>query len=407
MKQAQATSSKGVRVEAFVQSDRTRALVESWCIRRGLTDYNVTEHHDPADAAGMVTRSARRILIVEAGDPLPLTLERLEQLAEPGDDTSSVIAVLDNPTSSDLRRLFRRGLSDVLSSVAVDADLSNALDTALERLAPVPSAGHLIAVLKSAGGIGGTTIAANLACELAQANAGRVALVDLDVQFGGVEVALDLKPRINFTDAIRAGSRLDETMLKSMMTRHKMGFDVLPGSKAIAPIDVLTEEFCGTFTQKMKSAYDYTVLDMPMTWSPWFFDVLDACDIAMPIVESTVRSADGTRRITQALQDLGIRNLTIVPVANRSTRSPSHKDRLKSISDILGVSVELTVREDTKIAAAAADVGECFRQTAPNAAVTGDVQSIAKAVHSAVGAELAEPVATSNGSRLSFLRGRS
>lgn len=354
---------------------------------------------------------AATVVVVEIGAATPARLTNVERIVRDAQAGASIIAVLDNPQSEDVRRLFRAGVSDVLSFPINHAELSSALAAAKRNALPVEpvsaETGKIISILKTGGGVGATTVAINLARELAHKQAGRIALIDMDVQFGGVEVSLDIEPRLNFSDAVRAGARLDGTMLQSMMTRHKSGFDVLPAAKSVAPVEVISEDLVVSLCEQLKSSYDVIIFDMPSSWTPWFFPALNASDLIVPVVEPSVRSADCTRRVVQAIDDLGLAKPKFFPVANKSSREPAVKDRLKAIGEILHAKVDLLVREDPKVARQAADLGQCLRDVSANAGITQDFEQLAISMISALALNVADTSeATNKSRRISFFGAR-
>src|SRR6185437_3045734 len=62
---------------------------------------------------------------------------------------------------------------------------------------------RVVAVYSPKGGSGTTTIATNIAVVAANARSNRIALVDLDLQFGGVATQLNLDPKMTLADVIR------------------------------------------------------------------------------------------------------------------------------------------------------------------------------------------------------------
>jgi len=335
-----------------------------------------------------------RTVLVEIGEKAPERLQALERYALNKPPGQSIIAILDQPSGDDVRRLFRAGISDVLSCPVAKSELASALSTAISQTVPgggKDSHGALLAFLKTGGGVGATTMAVNVAAELARNKFGSVVLVDLDVQFGGVNVALDISPRLNFSDAVRAGQRLDGTMLRSMMTAHSSGIDVLPAAKSLAQVDVITEEFAQTLCSLLKQNYDYVVFDMPTCWTSAFYPILKEANIIAPVVAPTVRSADCARRIMQAIGDLGIEHPKMLPIANRAAKDATTVERLRKIGEILNTRIELLVREDLKLAAQAADIGQTIRDVSAGAGLANDFTLIAQKIHSDVHGEESVP----------------
>ena len=81
----------------------------------------------------------------------------------------------------------------------------------------------------SKGGVGTTTVALNLAVQLAMQTRKRAGLLDLARPFGQISLMLDLEPRFTILDALERIERLDEALLASMAMRHKTGVEILAG----------------------------------------------------------------------------------------------------------------------------------------------------------------------------------
>lgn len=91
-----------------------------------------------------------------------------------------------------------------------------------------------IIVTGSKGGAGTTTVALNLAVQIAQPTKKRVALLELARPFGQIALMLDVEPRFTLQDALDRGERLDEAVLVSLTTRHKIGVEILMGARHLA-----------------------------------------------------------------------------------------------------------------------------------------------------------------------------
>ncbi|MEO8493456.1 MAG: hypothetical protein ABI614_00185 [Planctomycetota bacterium] len=130
----------------------------------------------------------------------------------------------DERTFSRLREL---GVSEVLD----ETNLREALDDALERslLGGVLAGkrGKVISVFAPTPGSGGTTVACNLAGELATQRKGRVALIELAKESSDMAVMLDMHADYSAGDVCRRWRTLDTTTLASSFTEYATGLDVL------------------------------------------------------------------------------------------------------------------------------------------------------------------------------------
>ena len=77
-------------------------------------------------------------------------------------------------------------------------------------------------------------MALNVATQIAQLTKKRTALLELARPFGQIALMLDIEPRFTLLDALDRGARLDAAVLASLMTRHKIGVDMLLGVRHLA-----------------------------------------------------------------------------------------------------------------------------------------------------------------------------
>lgn len=378
-----------IQVHSFAArttSDAMAVMLRQWCADTGLSDYDI-QLRDPAlNGSEVETLPPARLLVIEQFQDVPEPIERLEVIARAMPSRTAVIFIMNQPTATDMRRLFHAGAGDVLSSSITQPELYAALNATVsehgQRQEASSASGRLITVLKSAGGVGATSFCANLARTLCESDAGEVLLVDLDVQFAGLTTCLDLKPRLTLLDAVRADERLDPTLLRSLMGQHPSGFHMLAAPKSMTAADALTPEFLTTFIAQLKSEFDLILFDMPMGWSDWFSEVLSESDLIVPILEPSVRCADGARRILDALEDLGLAALELQPVVNKLERTPAAKERLSGLEKVFSDRSLVTIREDTKAFQKASDLGRCLLDIGGTAAQQDYVYIARRIAHS-------------------------
>ena len=74
-----------------------------------------------------------------------------------------------------------------------------------------------IALFSAKGGVGKTSIAVNLAVALAHRTRERVALVDLDLQFGDIAVLMNIHPKRTIAELMQENVEMDREMLQSYL----------------------------------------------------------------------------------------------------------------------------------------------------------------------------------------------
>ena len=120
----------------------------------------------------------------------------------------------------------------------------------------------LVAVFSPKGGAGTTTLATNLASVMAERRPGRVAIIDLDLQFGQVATHLNVRPRQTVADLARdETSRRDVELVRSYAAMTNFGLAVfaapsspeLAETVSVAHIEELLTSIC--------AAYQFVVVD--------------------------------------------------------------------------------------------------------------------------------------------------
>lgn len=122
--------------------------------------------------------------------------------------------------------------------------------------------GATVAVYSAKGGGGATTVAVNLAAEL-RARGRSVCLVDLDLEYGDVGVALGIEPRRSILDAITVDVPDDlANPLDLLRTNSGHGFDCI-----LAPVEPSADKVPAPLVidllELARESYDITVVDLP------------------------------------------------------------------------------------------------------------------------------------------------
>ena len=188
-----------------------------------------------------------------------------------------------------------------------------------EKKADVQSKSGLSAVINAKGGAGATLIAANLAHVMAIKADQRIALVDMDLQFGTLGMYLDLQPERGVMDALEAANELDAVAIKAYMGKHASGVEVmaaththvvLPGEVDAGRLDRLLDVLLGS--------YDHVVVDLPRHIDIVTTTVLErASKVVIAMQQSFTHLRDASRLHSILSDEFGIAHQQMVLVVNR------------------------------------------------------------------------------------------
>lgn len=225
----------------------------------------------------------------------------------------SVILIRRRVDTSVLAEALRSGMREVVEE-RDPSGLREATKRALQvyRAVMGPASGQadrpsgrLVSVFSPKGGVGKTTIAANLAVALARREGLRVCLVDLDLGFGDIAITLQMFPARTILDVVALESDLEFSMLEPLLTPHPRGFSTL-----VAPVqpdakDAIPASLISRVLSLLKANFDYVVVDT----SPAFDEhVLQAFDETDELLLVTTLDVPTLKNVKIACETLDLLN---------------------------------------------------------------------------------------------------
>ncbi|HTW11213.1 MAG TPA: AAA family ATPase [Solirubrobacteraceae bacterium] len=180
-----------------------------------------------------------------------------------------------------------------------------------------PDAGEVIAVLGPKGGTGKTVAATNLATALARRGR-RTVLVDLDLQFGDVTLALGLMPEVTVFDLAVSGGSLDAEKLDDFLLRHPSGLRVLSAPVRPDQAGAVSTDMIVHIYELLASEYDYVVIDTPRSFSPEVISTIDSASWLCMVAMLDALSLKNTRLGLETLDLMGYAQDRVRVVLNRA-----------------------------------------------------------------------------------------
>lgn len=321
------------------------------------------------------------LVVLEVGADIGQTIAEMEAAKSSFPGAGLIIIARADTRPEDVRRLFRAGASDVLSPPVTQDQLLAAMSEAIGAAANGGSRGTVVAVVKAAGGVGATTIAANMAGFMASPVGKRgetltprqVALFDFDIQSGDLALALDIRPRSSVTEILKSPKRLDTHFLDGVLEKHKSGVRLLPAPPSMIPLDAIDPGVALTIIETAAQSFEVVVIDLPSAWTDWTSTVLRRADTLMLVATPTVRGVAGARRVLDAAASLDVEANRWSLVFNRTHSMLDSKDIIDRARGALKAPVIGTISEDPA-AREASDRGRLIWDMAPNSRFAKDMR---------------------------------
>lgn len=353
--------------QAYVCDDASASIVRSAVAELGWDSERVYKGGLRNAIQTLAVNASPHILFVdmaESIDPL-VDINGLAEVCEPGTIVIACGAVNDVRLYRDL---LSSGLQDYLLK-PLDMDQVREALTSAQAAFMTPrhendeERPHIsTAVIGVRGGVGASTFATSLAWLLSEQARRSTALLDLDLHFGTVALALDIEPGRGLIDAIENPSRIDGLFIERAMVRASERLSIL---SAEAPINqpMLTDG--GAFHQlneEFRNAFDCSVIDMPRAMLVQFPQLLADTQTVVLVAEITLAAARDTIRLLAWFR-ANAPHVTVVIVANQ-VQTNALEITLKDFEHSIERKVDISLPYDLRLAAQAAKMGKTLAETA-------------------------------------------
>ncbi len=358
----------GEKILCVDDEDPIRKLCTVYLAKRG---YRVEAVANGVEALKLIeTKGAPDLVVTDVNMPLMNGLELVKRLREDRRTARTPIIVLSAAKQEqDILAGYAHGADDYIGKPIDLAVLAAKIETILRQtrsVAEVVAAprklGMVIAFAHGKGGVGATTLAANVAAVLAT-DGKSVVLVDLNLQFGNAAMFFDLRPRTTIVEFARSDiGRATEDDFAQYLADHKSGVRILAAPPSPEEAELVSVGAVQQAIDLARGGRDAVVLDLATKLDEITLAALDVTDIVCVVTAPHLASLRSTSDTLAMLTRIGIADERILVALVRNTA--------KGIDDA-GVAKFLKRKADNVVpfaekADAAADLGVPYVLAEPN-----------------------------------------
>lgn len=303
--------------------------------------------------------SSPKLLIVDiTGSDLPLSdIDNLANVCEPG---VTVIAIGERNDCGLFRDLLHHGVADYLVKPLSPALLQKAIANVADHTETSRSSGKLgklVTVMGARGGVGATTLATNIAWIVAQQRRRRVALVDLDLQYGTVALSLDIEPSHGFREALENPDRIDSLFMERVITQHSDRLFVMSAEES--PDETLLLDFGAVelLINELRSKFHYLIIDIPRQATPSTHQVLECTSDLVLVSDFSLAGMRDTMRTVSMLSNLNA-SCNVITVVNRAGEHKQGEMPRSEFEKGIGRKLDFVLPFDAKTVATATNFGQ-------------------------------------------------
>jgi len=283
-------------------------------------------------------------------------------------------------------------IPDYDTQTALDEDRYNQSSSSIPHHSTSKTMPQVMAFMGANGGVGTTSLATQLAFELAQmckdkkANSSRpkdpqVCLIDLDFEGGTCAYHLDLLPSLTVEDLTGEAHRIDTTFTSALVSTHQCGVSLLAVPNTPNANQIINPHAIMAMLDAASQLYRYVVVDMPRYSQSWTPAILSGADFVGLLSELTISSLHMAREtLNRASKDINPAPNLHPILSKYERRSFKNTLRLGDAQTVLGQDIIGTICIDTDTCREAINCGEPIGAIRPDNRYVKDSRQLIEAI---------------------------
>jgi pilus assembly protein CpaE len=376
----------GLRVQLVGQGDEHRTEVRDALAALGDPVLNI-EEVEPDPTAALDTAVDVTMVLFNGNDELSLSYLNTRAGQEP---RPVLFALLHDRSPDLMKRVLRAGADELLFLPLDPGDATRALlkiSESRRREEVHVGGGMIVSLVSLIGGTGVTSLAANLALALRYTFDKRVAVVDLDLQTGGMSVFLNLEPERTIMALAEGTRKLDSIQLESALSKHASGIYLLAAPKRIEDSELVTDATVGATLDLMRQLFDFVIVDCGTHIDANTVAAWERSSYLFYVLDQSIGAARCAWRFVDLVGRLGLPNVEANFILSRFI--PGHPISEDQLSHTLAKPIFTRIPRDEKVLERVQLSAQDLWQVAPNSPLAKSIEDLARRLE--VGAEATDP----------------
>ena len=191
---------------------------------------------------------------------------------------------------------------------------------------------RIIVITSGKGGVGKTTVTANLGAAISKLGK-KIVLVDADFGLRNLDLLLGLENRVVYTaiDAISGECRLDQALVKD---KRQNGLVLLPAAQNRNKESVTPNQMRQVI-MALGKVYQYILVDCPAGIEMGFRNAISAAQEAIIVTNPEVTAVRDADRVIGLLETYGVKKIRLI--VNRIKPDMVERNEMMSVEDVLEI----------------------------------------------------------------------
>jgi len=365
----------GLRVQLVGEGEEHRSEVRDALAALGDPALNIDEIEPDPDAAIDVNFDVTMV-VFNGNDELSLSYLNTRAGQEP---RPALFALLNDRSPDLMKRVLRAGADELLFLPLDPGDATRALlkiSESRRREEVHVGGGVIVSLVSLIGGTGVTSLAANLALALRYAFDKRVAVVDLDLQTGGLSVFLNLEPERTIMALVEGTRKLDSIQLESALSKHASGIYLLAAPKRIEDSELVSDATVGATLDLMRQLFDFVIVDCGTHIDANTVAAWERSSQLFYVLDQSIGAARCAWRFVDLVGRLGLPGIEPQFILSRFVSG--HPITEEQLSHTLAQSIHTRIPRDEKVLERVQLSAQDLWQVAPNSPLAKSVEDLAR-----------------------------
>lgn len=345
-------------VLAFLLDDATEAALRGGLVDQ-LSSIQIRRGGIKGAVRALKTETSPRVLLVDISGIEDDPIKALDELASVCSPDIKVVVLGDRSDIEFYRLVTRRlGVDEYLRKPLTRDAVSYLIGPYIAGASPEQDrnrGGRVVAVCGARGGAGATTIAANLALQVAEETRSHVALLDLNLRGGHAAMLLGVRPGPGLRAALENPEHVDGLLLDRVAIAIGDRLRVIAAEEPMDSDPAPTPAGVKQVVQLLRQRFNLIVVDMPIPPSPAEREALLLARQALIILNPEVASLRDAQQLKR-LVNSQIGSGRVITVLNKSTMPGALS--LDMVKQGLGSKPEVIIPDLSKVIGRAANLGK-------------------------------------------------
>lgn len=301
------------------KEDVSKTLIENYLKNVDFVN-EIKSYSSIEETAFLLETTIPSVVVIDISANSKETLDFVKKVSE-SNPLCKIILISYNLSTNFIVDALRSGAKDFLAKPLIREEIVGIIKKINETFSDNKNSvgkSTVISAFSNKGGLGKTTVAVNLAKELAEITKEKVVLVDLNMHLGDVTAFLDINPNYDIKYIIDNLQNASEDFLLGTLEQYKgTNLYVLADSPYREPSEEISGKQLKNLLNELKKTFSYIILDCSSSIDSKTTSVFDESDLILFITTANLPTLRNCQRCLDLFDKMGYSDDRLKLVLNR------------------------------------------------------------------------------------------